>query len=169
MPVMRAAGRTRFGSAIALVGLCLLTAGGYAYLRGRATLAWPRAEAEILASRVELREGVRRDMGHTVRTETASFHVRYHYRALGRDYEGGGVEPYDFGMQNSARSREQGAAYSPGQRVAVAYDPADPAISYLAPGPSSTATLFTALGAGATLLGLWLRHASSRRNARRSA
>ncbi len=169
MPETRAAGRKRFGFALALFGVGLFAAGGYAYLRGQATLSWPRAKAEILAARVELREGVRRDMGHTVRTETASFHVRYRYRALGRDYEGGGVEPYDFGMQNSAKSRGQGEAYSPGQRVEVAYDPADPAVSYLEPGASSTAKLFTGLGAGAILLGLWLSRLESRSNARRRA
>ena len=49
-----------------------------------------------------------------------SFHVLYRYTVDGREYVAGGVEPYDFGMQNSAGAAKMSERHPPGSRKAIA-------------------------------------------------
>lgn len=155
-----------FAHLLLAVGGALLALGLFGAIMGARTLRWPRAEAVILASHVDVRVTThtapgtdKYRSGRSETRETASFHVRYRYQVGVRDYESGGVEPYDFGMQNSALSREQGSRYPPGRRVQVAYDPNDPAVSYLEPGPSATAWMFTGVGGVLLLVGALIRRA----------
>ena len=67
-----------------------------------------------------------------------SFHVLYRYHVGDREYVAGGVEPYDFGMQNSAGAARMAERHPVGSSAAVAYDPADPARAFLEPGPSAS-------------------------------
>lgn len=170
VPSARARGDRRkpstrpFSNLLLAVGGALLALGLFGAIMGARTLRWPRAEAVILAARVDVRVTThtapgtdKYRSGRTEARETASFHVRYRYQVGVHDYEGGGVKPYDFGMQNSALSREQGTRYPPGRRVQVAYDPNDPAVSYLEPGPSATAWMLAGVGGILLLLGALIR------------
>lgn len=156
--------RTRGLSRLLLwLGVPLLALGLYGVGVGLVTLTWPRTQAVILAARVDLRETTstvpgsdKYRGGRTETRETASFHVRYRYRVDGREYEGDGVEPADFGLQNSAASRDMGRAYPPGMQVRVAYDPRDAARAYLRPGPSSPALMLALVGGVLMMSGLWV-------------
>ena len=44
-----------------------------------------------------------------------------------------------------------------GSQAKVAYDPANPAVSYLEPGPSSFALVLSGIGAFMLLVGWWVR------------
>lgn len=90
-----------------------------------------------------------------------SFHVLYRYTVDGREYVAGGVEPYDFGMQNSAGAAKMSERHPPGSTAVVAYDPANPAIAFLEPGPSSFALVLIAIGAVMGLSGFWVRRKAS--------
>ena len=85
------------------------------------------------------------------------FHVLYQYRVGDRDYVAGGVEPYDFGMQNSAGVAKMRERHPVASQAKVAYDPANPAVSYLEPGPSSFALALSGIGAFMFLIGWWVR------------
>jgi hypothetical protein len=163
-PVPSPARRRRgLSNLLLLLGLPLLGLGLYGVGVGLLALTWPRTEAVILASHVDVGEtastipGTDKYRGGRIETrETASFRVRYRYRVGGRDYEAGGVEPADFGLQTSAAERELGRAYQPGQRVMIAYDPRHPERAYLRPGPSSPAQMLAIIGGALALAGLWL-------------
>jgi hypothetical protein len=86
-----------------------------------------------------------------------SFHVLYQYRIGDRDYVAGGIEPYDFGMQNSAGAAKMRERHPVGSQATVAYDPANPAVAYLEPGPSSFALVLSGIGAFMFLIGWWVR------------
>jgi hypothetical protein len=146
-----------------LLGVPLLALGLYGVGVGLLTLTWPRAEAVILTSGIDLREtpttvpGTDKYRGGRIETrETATLHVRYRYRIDGLDYEAGGVEPADFGLQTLAASRELGRAYRPGQPVTIAYDPRHPERAYLRPGPSSPTLMLALIGGALALAGVWL-------------
>lgn len=152
------------------IGAVLLALGVHGMAMGARTLAWPRTEAQILDARVDLRLSTsptpftdKYRGGRSETRETASFRVRYRYTVKATQYEGSGVEPTDFGLQNSAAARDMGRRYPPGRRVAVAYHPSNPAVSYLEPGPSSVAWVLSGLGGGLVALGLWMRQRHGRR------
>ena len=67
------------------------------------------------------------------------------------------VASYDYGMQNSAGADRMRDRHQIGSISNVAYDPNNPAIAYLEPGPSSAALAITAIGAFMTLSGFWVR------------
>ncbi len=82
----------------------------------------------------------------------------YQYRVGDRDYVAGGVEPYDFGMQNSAGAAKMRGRHPIGSQAKVAYDPGNPAAAFLEPGPSSFALALSGIGAFMLLVGWWVRH-----------
>lgn len=146
------------------LGAPLLALGLYGVGVGIMTLTWPRAQAVILAARIDVREephmlpGSDKVRGGRIETrEAATLHLRYRYRIEGRQHEGSAVEPADFGLQTAAAAREQGMAYPPGSHVTVAYDPRDAARAYLRPGPSGPAVAFLVAGGALMLFGLWAR------------
>ncbi|MBL6616726.1 MAG: DUF3592 domain-containing protein, partial [Reyranella sp.] len=91
-----------------------------------------------------------------------SFHVLYQYRVGDRDYVAGGVEPWDYGMQNSAGAEKMRQRHPIGSQARVAYDPANPAVAYLEPGPSSFALVLSGIGSFMFLCGWWVRRKASR-------
>jgi len=148
------AGGMAFGRNLMVLGSIILALGLYGVVRGALTLTWPRAEATITSA-----ETLRQTAGaRGARQESwNSFHVLYRYRVGDLEYIGGGVEPYDYGMQNSAGAVRMRDRHPIGSISSVAYDPNDPAIAYLEPGPSSAALMIAGVGAFMTLAGFWVR------------
>ena len=144
-------GGMAFGRNLMVLGAAILAVGAYGAARGAMTLAWPRASAAITTA------DLMRQTMHATEEGWNSFHVLYRYRVGDRDYVAGGVEPYDFGMQNSAGAAKMSERHPVGSAANVAYDPNDPAIAYLEPGPSSFALMLSGVGLFMILVGFWVR------------
>ena len=147
-----------FGRNLMVLGGLILALGAYGAIEGALTLRWPRAEATITTADL-LRQTMpaRTSDGRSYEESWNSFHVLYSYTVAGREYVAGGVEPYDFGMQNSAGAAKMSERHPPGSRASIAYDPKNPATAYLEPGPSSFALVLSGIGAFMALCGLWVR------------
>jgi hypothetical protein len=151
-------GGMAFGRNLMVLALLIAALGGYGVVMGALTLKWPRAQATITSAELLRQIGTSRGMdGRSFEDGWNSFHVLYQYRVGDRDYVAGGVEPYDFGMQNSAGAAKMRERHPVGSQAKVAYDPASPAVSYLEPGPSSFALVLSAIGAFMLLIGWWVR------------
>ena len=151
-------GGMAFGRNLMVLGGLILALGLYGTARGALTLRWPRATATITSADLlrQTMPSTRTDSGLSEESWN-SFHVLYRYRVADREYVAGGVEPYDFGMQNSAGAARMSERHPVGSSAEVAYDPADPARAFLEPGPSSFALALTGIGAFMVLVGLWVR------------
>lgn len=151
-------GGMAFGRNLMVLALLILALGGYGVVMGALTLKWPRADATITSAELLRQISTSRGMdGRSFEDGWNSFHVLYQYRVGDRDYVAGGVEPYDFGMQNSAGAAKMRERHPVGSQAKVAYDPANPAVSYLEPGPSSFALVLSGIGAFMLLIGWWVR------------
>ena len=96
-------GAMAFGRNLMVLGSLILALGAYGSVRGALTLGWPRAEATITSADLLRQTTTRRGMdGRSQEDGWNSFHVLYRYTVADREYVAGGVEPFDFGMQNSA-------------------------------------------------------------------
>jgi hypothetical protein len=137
------------------IGVIAFALGAWGAVNRALTLKWPRVSAEIVDANLTLHERETRDVQRPDRWHT--FAVHYLYRINGKTYLGGGTEPYDFNMQNSAGAVKMANAYKIGSTVEVAYDPNDPTVAYLMPGPSSFSLVLLAIGAGFGLLALLAR------------
>jgi hypothetical protein len=147
-----------FGRNLMVLALLIAALGGYGVVMGALTLKWPRAQATITSAELLRQIGTSRGMdGRSFEDGWNSFHVLYQYRVGDRDYVAGGVEPYDFGMQNSAGAAKMRERHPVGSQAKVAYDPDNPAVSYLEPGPSSVALILLGIGAFMLLVGWWVR------------
>ena len=126
------------------------------------TLAWPRTTGTITRADL-LRQSVRATGpdGRSRDESWNSFHVLYTYRVGDHEYVAGGVEPQDFGMQNSAGAARMRERHPVGSTAQVAYDPNDPALAYLEPGPSSFALVLSGVGSLMALVGFWVRRKAS--------
>jgi hypothetical protein len=153
-----------FGRFLMIVGAAILLLGGWGAVQGARTWQWPRAEARIIDSDLRRNESNLRQSanGDYYRDHWYTFAVHYSYRVGTTEYIGGGVEPYDFGMQNSAGARKMKDRHPVGATAKVAYDPDNPAVAYLEPGPSSFALILLAIGAILGLCGLWVRSLARR-------
>lgn len=141
-----------------VLGTAILAIGAYGVIQGAMTLTWPRVPATITSAEL-LRQSAptTRGVGGAREESWNSFHVLYRYRVGDREYVAGGVEPYDYGMQNSAGAARMKERHPIGSTSDIAYDPDDPAIAYLEPGPSSFASVLAGIGAFITLAGFWVR------------
>jgi len=155
-------GGMAFGRNLMVLAGLILALGAYGTVQGVLTLRWPRAEATVTTAELARQIMTTRDPDGRAREESwNSFHVLYRYTVDGREYVAGGVEPYDFGMQNSAGAAKMSERHPPGSTAVVAYDPANPAIAFLEPGPSSFALVLIAIGAVMGLSGFWVRRKAS--------
>jgi hypothetical protein len=122
----------------------------------RASVTWPSAEGVVVRSEV-----VRSGGGSSRSSVSYEADVRYRYAVGGRRYESG---RFAIGVAHSfadpAAARAEVAAYPPGRRVRVYYDPREPAESCLVPGVDGalrTAAawiwILPALGVGLTAAG----------------
>ena len=149
-----------FGRNLIVLALLILVPGAWVAAKGALTLRWPRAKAAIVDANLRMQST--RSARARYPDEWASFHVHYIYSVGGRDYYGGGVEPYDLGMQNSAGARRMRERHPVGSRAQVAYNPSDPAVSYLEPGPSSISLIMIGTGVIIGGSGLWIRYLARR-------
>jgi uncharacterized protein DUF3592 len=152
-------GGMAFGRNLMVLGGVILVIGGYAFVRGVLTLGWPRAIATIVTAD-QLRQGPATSRG-LGRDSWNSFHVLYRYRVGDHDYVAAGVEPYDYGMQNSAGAAKMYERYQTDSTAEVAYDPRDPAVAYLEPGPSSFSRVLVGISSFMALVGFWVRRKSA--------
>ncbi|HZT24991.1 MAG TPA: DUF3592 domain-containing protein [Pseudolabrys sp.] len=148
-------GSLAFGRNLIVLGTIIFLPGLWGAAHGVLTLRWPRAEAKIIDASLrtfsnDSNERKRRDEWH-------SFAVHYTYNVAGRDYFSGRVEPYDFGMQNSAGADQMRDRHPVGSTASIAYSPDDPSLAYLEPGPSSFSLLMIGIGGFMALTGLWIR------------
>jgi hypothetical protein len=151
-------GGMAFGRNLMVLGGLIFALGAYGVARGVETLGWPRADATVTTADLLRQSTTRRGVDGRSQEETwNSFHVLYRYTVAGREYVAGGVEPYDFGMQNSAGAAKMSTSHPPGSSAMVAYDPKDPSVAYLEPGPSSFALVLCGVGGLMALTGLWMR------------
>jgi hypothetical protein len=151
-------GGMAFGRNLMVLGLLILALGAYGVVMGAMTLRWPRTAATITSAELLRQSSTSRGLdGRSVEDGWNSFHVLYQYRIGERDYVAGGVEPYDFGMQNSAGAARMRERHPIGSQAQVAYDPGHPAVAYLKPGPSSFALVLAGVGAFMLLVGWWVR------------
>lgn len=145
--------------ALAIVPFSL---GAWGCYRGWQTLGWPTTEARLLSSDARRFESQRREEDRTVTDVRHTVSIRYSYSVGGREYLGEGIQPYSYGMQNSATAREQSERYRPGMAVPVVYDPNDPSEVYLEPGASSVSRMLLTIGVILAIAGFWLRSISKR-------
>lgn len=151
-------GGMAFGRNLMALAAVILAIGVYGVARGALTLGWPRADATITSAELLRQITTSRGMdGRSFDDGWNSFHVLYQYRVGDREYVAGGLEPYDFGMQNSAGAAKMRERHPIGSQAKVAYDPGNPAVSYLEPGPSSFALVLSGIGAFMLLCGWWVR------------
>ena len=151
-------GGMAFGRNLMVLAALILAIGAYGSVRGALTLKWPRADATITSAELLRQTSTSRGLdSRSIEDGWNSFHVLYKYRVGDREYVAGGVEPYDFGMQNSAGAAKMRERHPVGSVAKVAYDPADPAVAYLEPGPSSFALVLSGIGAFMLLVGWWVR------------
>ena len=151
-------GGMAFGRNLMVLGLLILVLGAYGVVMGAMTLRWPRTAATITSAELLRQTSTSRGMdGRSFEDGWNSFHVLYQYRVDNREHVAGGVEPYDFGMQNSAGAAKMRERHPVGSQAKVAYDPGNPAVAYLEPGPSSFALALSGIGAFMLLVGWWVR------------
>jgi hypothetical protein len=153
-----------FGRNLIVLALIILIPGLWAAYKSALTLRWPRADAKVVDARLRLQ--TMPNNSTTQRRQqpdvTASFHVLYSYSVGGREYLSSRVEPYDFGMQNSAGARKMQDRHPVGSTAKVAYDPDDPTVSYIEPGPSSMSLMMVGIGVVIAASGLWVRSLAKR-------
>jgi hypothetical protein len=155
-------GGMAFGRNLAVLGAFLFIVGAYTAIRGAMTLSWPRTDGTITSAEL-LRQHTpttRRD-GTSTEDSWNSFRVLYRYRVDGEDYVSGRVEPFDLGMQNSAGAARMRERHPEGSIARIAYDPQDPAVAYLEPGPGSFSMALTGIGAFILAAGFWVRRKAS--------
>jgi hypothetical protein len=155
----------RFGAFLTIIGAAILALGAWGAAQGARTWQWPRAEATIIDSDLKRFESEARRGSATAQYDRDywySFAVHYRYEVRGMEYVTGGVEPYDFGMQNSAGAQKMNERHPVGSTARVAYDPANPRVAYLEPGPSSFSLILIAIGLIMGSSGLWVRSLARR-------
>ena len=151
-----------FGRNLIVLAAIAFLPGVWGAASGALTLRWPRAEAKIVDASLRLQTTPSSDERDRRLNESTSFHVHYTYKAGGRDYRGGRVEPYDFGMQNSAGAKRMNGRHPAGSTAQVAYDPENPAIAYLEPGPSAFSLALVGIGLVIGGSGFWIRSLARR-------
>jgi hypothetical protein len=150
-----------FGRNLIVLAALVLAPGAWAAVKGALTLRWPRAEAKIIDADLRRMSAPSLD-NRKPPDQWNAFQVHYRYAVGGRDYLGGRVEPYDFGMQNSAGAARMSERHPVGSAATVAYDPADPATAYLEPGPSSFSLVMVGIGVVIGGSGFWIRSLARR-------
>lgn len=124
-----------FGLLVYVVGALLCLAQRRQRAAAEKSKSWPVVDGTITASAVEPLQAKRRT--------TASAVVRYSYRVAGKDYQSSRI----LGRPNERSPQAMTAliaAYPPGRKVKVHYDPKNPSTAVLGPGLTSggVSTLF---------------------------
>ena len=170
-PAGRPSGFPRF---LVAVGLVLGALGARAWWLGHQTTSWPRLEAVMVSSDLTVRTDTSGRSTPSIgvvssgnRDEFAAYAASFRYVVDGVEYIAHGIERGDFGLQNSALSRDLSFAHPIGSKTVVVVNPRDPADAYLVTGPSSTSRLLLGVGAAFLSIGVWIRWAMSKAAAKR--
>jgi hypothetical protein len=132
------------------IGVASFAVGAWGAANGARTWCWPRVEAEIVTATHRVIETERRDQREADKRHT--FAVSYVYTVDGQRYLSHNIEPDDFGMQSSGDAVKLANAYPVGSKGQAAYDPANPAVAYLKPGPSSFSLVLMGIGVAFALM-----------------
>lgn len=151
-----------FARNLMVLAALIFAPGVWGVVNGAMTLRWPRTTATIVDSNVQRQSTQMTSGGSRERDEWNSYSAHYSYTVNGRQYFGGRVEPYDFGMQNSAGAEKMRERHPVGSTAQIAYNPDDAQLSYLEPGPSSFALALFGIGTVMGLCGLWVRSLARR-------
>lgn len=150
-----------FATWLMWIGVSVLGVGGYAAWQGWQTLYWPKVEATVISSAIEIDTTTRTVPlddkyrgGETETRERMSAKIRYRYVVDSVPFESSRIEPYDLGLPSAGAIRGLEDRASEGARVEIAYDPRDPRRAYLVPGPSGSAISLMVIGAVLMALGL---------------
>ena len=127
------------------LGVLAFGAGAHAAWQGYKTLDWPRAPATIVDVRFTEYQSRDRTLDRPDNWHTVA--VRYRYTVAGRERLGTGTEPWDYNMQSASAAKAMQERFPVGASAQVAYDPQDPSVSYLVPGPSSFSLGLIGIGA----------------------
>lgn len=127
------------------LGVLAFAAGAHAAWQGYKTLDWPRAPATIVDVRFTEHQSRDRALDRPDNWHTVA--VRYRYTVDGRERLGTGTEPWDYNMQSVSAAKAMQERFPVGATASVAYDPQDPSVSYLVPGPSSFSLGLLGIGA----------------------
>jgi hypothetical protein len=130
---------------VSAAGLFLKT---HALIEARASTAWPSTDGRITRA--------------DVAGEPSRPKVAYAFRVGGREFVGERVRISSRPAKSAGAAGRSVERFTPGQRVRVYYDPADPSRSVLISGAdwrqyATVLVLLAAAGAGATLLAIWRR------------
>jgi hypothetical protein len=156
-------GVRNFGRLLLIIAATPFVLGLYGCVMGALALKWPRTEAKILGSDLRIHLTQTRGPDGTSQTDTrATVDVAFSYTVNGRDYVSGEIEPYIWGLQNSALSRKHKERYPRDAVVSAAYNPENPAEAYLEPRPSATSMMFLGVGLVIGFFGLYLHWAAKR-------
>ncbi|HWE79591.1 MAG TPA: DUF3592 domain-containing protein [Pseudolabrys sp.] len=153
-----------FARNLIVLAALIFAPGLWGVVNGALTLRWPRTTATIVDSDLR-RFSAQMNSGsgsNKERDEWNSYSAHYHYSVGGKEYFAGRVEPYDFGMQNSAGAEKMRQRHPVGSTAQIAYDSDDAQIAYLEPGPSSFSLALAGLGAFMGLCGFWVRSLAKR-------
>jgi len=161
-PARTKRGSLAFGRNLIVLAALILAPGLWGAAHGALTLRWPRAEATIVDANLRLHEARSSTSLDGRPDQWTSFLVHYRYTVGDKEYFGGGVEPYDYGMQNSAGAKKMRERHPLGSKAQVAYDPEHPEIAYLEPGPSSFSLILIAIGGIIGFFGFWIRSLAKR-------
>ena len=140
-PASKPGASAAFGLFLMMLAAPPLVLGLWVMVQGFMTLTWPRANGQII--RVYFSQSQPDD---ETRRMSASIDLIYRYVVDGRTFSSSSIAPYTFGWQNSGHARKQHDHYSDDMAVRVAYDPRDPSVAYLEPGPSSTSLMLLGIG-----------------------
>jgi hypothetical protein len=137
-----------------IVGMGAYAAGIFtrAFYLGRASTAWPRAEATVLSSEVAV-VGLGNRGGSGYNLEGAAY-IRYTYDVRGEQYRGDRLR---FGPSWWWLARREANQFREGDLVSVAYDPKKPELSVLRPGLTWSIAFCLPASFGLLALGIaWL-------------
>jgi len=155
----------RFSWFLWICALPPLAFGIWGVCQGIIVQSWPRAPAVITRNEMSIHTSQSHsDTGRTQRNEFASVDLEYRYTVAGRNYFGSQVEVAALELQNSAVARNVHEKYPVGTETEVAFDPDNPEVAYLKPGPGSVALVATGIGAALILVGAWARWASRQKD-----
>ena len=129
-----------FMALLCTIGLGLLVFGAAQVKKGRASVAWPTTEGEIMAAEMT---------GNRGDSTTYGAKIIYAYELGKTGFSGDKVSLGDYSSSNSEHAREILRRYPIGKKVLVYYNPEDPSEAILEPGIRGITWIL--LGVGAVL------------------
>jgi len=137
-----------FGGFFALIGLTIIAVATVTMITASDSRAWPQVDGTMVVSEVESRRSTDRATS-TIYTPK----VAYRYEVAAQEHEGTRFELLERGEATRSAIEAKLDRFPKGARVAVSYNPDDPAESVLKPGAPDAMGIPFALGLVALLVG----------------